>query len=728
MTRTIPEAPGSDADSAASPGEPAPQRPHPRTALVVDDEETTRVLARSVLERMGYRVAEAEHGEQALARFLEAPPQLVVMDVLMPRMDGFQCCSAIRREAAGSDVPIVLVTGIDDTDSIERAYQAGATDFVRKPINWVLFRHRINFVARAAQAFEDLKRSRVRLVQAQKLAKLGYWEWHLRPGTIELSHDLAMLLGLQELPGDLMENQFWQVIPESARERFSQELLAAIREQRGFGLDFRMPMGNGERIIHAEGEIASDAAGLPALMRGIMQDVTEQFRAQEEINRLAHYDPLTGLPNRTLFTEQLRLALGRAERQQTAIGVLSVGLRRIEQLREAMGPIFADMAIHELALLVRDCLPSPDRTSNSHVEVGRFGTHELVLLVDPPDTAAGELSRIAQRIIDKLAQPFHVGSQPIQAGCAIGIVCSPDDGKDPETLLKHAHAAMNVARRKGERVYEYHTREIQRSVMERFHLEGQLLLALREQRLQVHFQPQLALNERSILGFEALARWHHPELGMIPPDRFIPIAEDSGLIAELGEQVLRKALTEHRSWPAAPHGQPLLLSVNVSAHQLWGKDFIMMVRSVLDQTGVDPAVLVLELTESVLMKNSDDMIRILRQLKDMGIKLSIDDFGTGFSSMSYFKHLPIDELKIGRGFIRDLQPHGRELAIVRSVIALGHNLGLKVVAEGVETPQQLRILEAERCDWAQGYLIGKPLDSRAASLRIEDSRALAGIG
>ncbi|NJD07600.1 MAG: EAL domain-containing protein [Methylococcaceae bacterium] len=705
---------GESSPAAADGGGPAAAEGQPTIALVVDDETTTRILARSVLENMGYQVFEAEDGEQALACFQRTQPQLVVMDVLMPRMDGFACCTALRALPAGADVPVVLITGIDDSNSIEQAYRAGATDFVHKPINWILFRHRINFVARASQAFLDLKRSQARLLQAQKLAKLGYWEWNLRRNTVEMSYDLTALLGLPPQPGTLSETQLWDCVPEPVRERLARELREAIREQRSYSLDFRVPALGGERIVHAEGEIIANAEGLAVLMRGIMQDVTEQVRAQEEINRLAHYDPLTGLPNRTLFIEQLRLALSRAKRQRSAIGVLSVGLRRIEQMREAMGTVFADLAIHELAQRLQDSLPNPDQTDHSHIEVARFGTHEFVLFADHPDSSIGELPRLAQRIIDRLAAPFHIGTQPVQVGCSIGIACAPDDGKDPETLLKHAHAAMNVARRKGELVYEYHTREIQRSVMERFQLEGQLLVALRERQLEVHFQPQMALANRAIVGFEALARWRHPVLGMIPPDRFIPIAEDSGAIGQLGEHVLRNALEQHRQWPVTKLGQPALLSVNLSARQLWGKDFMTVIHRVLDQTGFDPATLVLELTESVLMKDSDDMIRILKRLKDMGIKLSIDDFGTGFSSMSYFKHLPIDELKIDRGFIRDLPRRGQDLAIVRSVIALAHNLGLKIVAEGVETAEQLRILEQEGCDWVQGFLIGRPADSPAA--------------
>jgi len=696
-------------DSAPGPSPPAP----PSAALVVDDEPTTRLMVRAVLEQLGYAVTEAEDGKQALELFAEQTPLLVVMDVRMPELDGLQCCRAIRAQACGRDVPIVLVTGVDDTASIEEAYQVGATDFVHKPINWILFRHRIPFIVRASRAFQDLRQSQARLLQAQRIAKLGYWEWRCDRDEIEISADLALLLGLQELPRILTESQFREALPEPIRTELWPILSRAVQERSAYTLDFRIATAEGERIIHGEGETVGDTGGSAVLMRSIMQDMTQQFRAQEEIHRLAHYDVLTGLPNRTLFTEQLRLALARASRQQVAIGVMCVGLRRIDQLREALGPVFADSVIREVALLIRDSLRKMDLVGASHLEMARFGTHEFVLFVDQlsccPGPGSSDLPRIAQRVLDVLAEPFMVGTQPVQLGCAIGIVCYPDDGGDPETLFTHAHAAMNAAQKLGERVYAYHTPEIQRSVMERFNLESSLLLAIKQGGLDVHFQPQLDLNRLVVLGFEALARWQHPDLGRIPPDRFVPIAEESGMIADLGEQVLRNALLELRSWPACGHGRPPQLSVNVSARQIWGRDFVAVVRGILAETGVDASLLVLVLTESVLMKDSDDNIRILHELKDLGLKLAIDDFGTGFSSMRYFRRLPVDELKIDRGFIFNLQQRGRELAIVRSVIALGHNLGLKVVAEGVETAEQLQILRDEGCDWGQGYFIGRPL-------------------
>lgn len=698
------------------------------TALVVDDDEGTRLLLRSVVEQLGYHAIDAADGKEALVAFVKNAPQLIIMDVLMPCMDGFQCCQAIREEPNGSDVPVVLVTGVDDNPSIERAYQVGATDFVRKPINWIILRHRIAFITRANTAFQDLKRSEARLVQAQRLAKLAAWEWHLHRREFEVSPELADLLSLRLRQARLCEDEFWSSVPEAMRERLAPTLIEALRDQRGFSVDFRLIRDRRERIIHAEGEFVSFAGGVPQVMHCIMQDVTEQYRAQEEIFRLSHYDWLTGLPNQSLFTEQLRAALLRGKRHGTDIGIIYLGLGRIRAVREAMGPAFADRVVREAALVIQDSLNSMKLGDSARLEIARYGAIEFTIFVDQlecPDPAGSALPFIAQRLLDDLSEPLKVDQQTVPVACSIGIVCAKGGQGEAETLLKYAHVAMNAARAKGERAYEFHSTEIQRQVMERFSLESALMAAVRQNALSVHFQPQIDIASGTIRGFEALARWQHADLGMIPPDRFIPIAEESGLILELGEQILVKALTEAKSWPTS-EDCPILLSVNVSARQLWSRQFVQLVQRALESSGVTPTSLVLELTESVLIKNLESTLRILHSLKDLGVRLSLDDFGTGFSSMSYFRDLPMDELKIDRSFVKALEPGSRELAIVRSVISLGHNLDLNIVAEGVETEYQLKALARQGCDSAQGYLISQPMPAEAVGPYVREFEDNAG--
>jgi len=436
----------------------------------------------------------------------------------------------------------------------------------------------------------------------------------------------------------------------------------------------------------------------------IFNDISERKASEARIRRLAHYDVLTGLPNRALVTERLRDAVHRAVERRGAgheamLAVLFVDLDHFKDVNDALGHPVGDQLLQRVAQRLGHALRAQDT-------LGRLGGDEFLVLLEglsrPEDAAA-----VARKIRRALAEPQVVEGQEIFIGASIGIALFPTDGRTPETLIQNADTAMYQAKDRGRNTFQFYTTELGEQTRERFDMEGGLRRAVERDELALHFQPQARLADDQVFGAEVLLRWHSPELGMVPPDRFIPIAEDSGLIHRIGHWVLEAACTQARRWEVA--GQPLRISVNLSGAQIVHGDVVREVRHVLQQTGLTPDLLELEITEGFVIGHAERGAETLRQLRALGVSLAIDDFGTGYSSLSYLKRLPVQRLKIDRSFIRDLPDDADDCAIVSTVMAMAHSLGLEVVAEGVEVQAHQRYLNELGCQYYQGYLLSKPL-------------------
>lgn len=436
---------------------------------------------------------------------------------------------------------------------------------------------------------------------------------------------------------------------------------------------------------------------------GTMFDVSELKNAEKVIYRLANYDSLTGLPNRQSFLDHLNKAISSSrEEQKTAIAVLCLDLDHFKSLGNTLGAEPCNKLLQEYSDRITRC----SRGSDIYARIGgdRFA---IALLSLTWEQGAGHFAR---RILGALADPVHVNGQDIYCTGSLGIAIFPRDGSDASTLLDRAEVAMARAREQGGNTYQHFSKEINKDALERLAIEAGLRRSLVEDDFELYYQPQVDLQSRTLLGAEALLRWTHPTLGPVSPDRFIPVAEESGLIIPLGEWVLRTACRQNAAWQAAGH-PPIRVAVNLSGHQLQQKGFAPMVATVLKETGLDPKWLELELTESTMMENTEENIEILLQLKKFGINLSIDDFGTGYSSLSYLQRFPLDKLKIDRSFVKDLHKIDSNAAITEAIIAMAHRLGLKVIAEGVETSEQLDYLVAKDCLKGQGYFFGRPVPS-----------------
>ncbi|WP_229506264.1 EAL domain-containing protein [Massilia sp. BJB1822] len=436
------------------------------------------------------------------------------------------------------------------------------------------------------------------------------------------------------------------------------------------------------------------------LFVAILHDLTEQHRAQERIYRLAHHDPLTGLDNRLSLNLRLDQLLAQTRRAGGAAAVMFLDLDHFKKINDTHGHQVGDLLLVAVANRLRELMREIDT-------IARLGGDEFIVVTSGTVTpeAAGA---IAVRIVDALSQPYSLQGLTVHSGASVGLAMFPSDGDDGGTLLRHADTAMYAAKTQGRGNFQFFSPAMNRATHERLLLENRLWQGLEQREFELYLQAQIDLDSRHVIGAEALLRWHHPELGMVAPDRFIPIAEESGLILALGDWVLQEAVGLLQRWRSAGLGH-LRLAVNLSARQCHGGGLLPLLDRLLADSGIDPALLELEITESAAMQDPERSRELLRELRARGIKVAIDDFGTGYSSLSYLKLFEIDRIKIDRGFVKDIESDPNDAVIVAATIALAHSLGLEVIAEGVETEAQSDFLRNKRCDEAQGYLFARPL-------------------
>jgi diguanylate cyclase (GGDEF)-like protein len=443
-----------------------------------------------------------------------------------------------------------------------------------------------------------------------------------------------------------------------------------------------------------------DAQGHSLGRRGSYRDISKRQDAEQRLNFFINRDPLTGLPNRTLFRELLSHTLERAERDQTPFALLSVNLDNFKTINESLGHNQGDQLLIEAGQRLKALLTDMDA-------IARIGGDEFNIILKHNDSLRW-IDLAAQRVIDAMASPFELNGNPVYMGASIGISLYPIDGRDADTLLSSAAAALHQAKLRGRGMMQFFSSEMTSRSKQRLTLEAALRRSVERHELRLDYQPQVDLISGQIVGVEALVRWQHPERGLIPPGEFIPLAEESGYVVTLGDWVLRTACRQIKEW--AGLGLPLRqVAVNVSAVQLSRGHLVELVKEALQETGIAPGLLELEITESSVMLDREKSFETLGQLKALGVSLSIDDFGTGYSSLAYLQQLEVNKLKIDIAFVRDMTTNSHNASIIKAVIALGHSLGLEIIAEGVETPGQARQLRALRCDVMQGYLISKPI-------------------
>ncbi|MGZ4968942.1 MAG: putative bifunctional diguanylate cyclase/phosphodiesterase [Methylobacter sp.] len=700
--------------------------------LTIDDDDMVRLMLRDILSREGFDVLGAADGESGLEMFWKHRPDLVLLDVMMPKMDGFACLKTLRAFSSTSLLPIVMLTGVDDVESIHRSFELGASDFIAKPINWSTLPYRLRYMMRASEALGNLARSEAILCNAQKIAHLGNWDWDINNERMTCSEEALNVLGVtaecfHNRPLDL----FKSVHPADA-ERLHQALDRCTKQERAFSLDVRLVHADETtHIAHIQGE-ADIQQDVVANIHGTVQDITERRKIEDQVHHLSYYDPLTGLPNRVLFKEILRQAINYCDRHKVFLVGLFVSINYFERINETLGSAIGErilqMFTERLISTLRDSdyvavardfdMDSATEDINADITISRLGNTEFsVLLNYIQDTR--DSAKVANRIFKEMTAPFNVDGNEIYLAINIGIAAYPGDGKEVDTFIKNGEFAMKHSHEYMEDSHSFFNESLYIASFEKNSMESDLHHALERNELVLHYLPKIDLRRNQVVGIEALVHWQHPTLGLVPPAQFIPIAEDSGLIIPINDWILTTACHQLHEWQLEGM-QSLTVSVNISASQLCHKDFLQRLRDILTTIGLSAENLRLELTESALMTGVADVMTILQQIHALGVSISIDDFGTGYFSLPHLKKLPISELKIDHSLVKDIPYNEDGNAIVSAIIALAKNLSLEVTAKGVENKQQAAFLCQLLCDAVQGDFYNRPLPADELGQFIRD--------
>lgn len=790
--------------------------------LVVDDEPTARFLTRQSLELAHFVVEEAQDGETALEVFKKSKPAIVVSDVMMPVMDGFALCQEIRRLPEGEFTPILMVTGLDDLDSIQRAYDVGATDFIAKPFNWLVLSQRVRHMARVrrltddlqkgerkmrallnaipdamfritheglileakesreiefprplttlvgrrifeamplgtarnlmaaaervlsglptetleyqlmidsllhdfearlvasgetevliiirditkrARAEKELRESRERYALAMLGANDGLWDWNMRTNEVYYSSRWRSMLGYGEDEiGDSPDEWFSRIHPDD----LEQVKILVHAHSEGvtphFEAEHQIQHKDGTyRWVLTRGIAVRDESGKPYRMAGSQTDVTDRRRAQDQLLHDAFYDPLTGLPNRSLLINRLEHALRRTKRSKAYLfAILFMDLDRFKNINDSLGHICGDRLLIEVGRRLVSCVRSEDT-------VARIGGDEFVILLDniPARDAA---TAAAERIERTLSLPVALDGHDVVSPASIGIAIGSNAYERAEDVLRDADIAVYRAKALGRARHVLFDPVMYERAVAVLEMENNLRRAIDRNEFFLHYQPIVNLDTGRVVSLETLVRWQHPERGLILPGDFIPLAEETGLIIQIGEWVLRAVCAQLKAWQEDER-MPVRVAVNISGRQLKLTDFPNFVRSVLQYYDLSPDLLEFEITETVLMENLEHANRILDELTDLGVHLSLDDFGTGYSSLSYLQQFPVHRLKIDRSFILKIGQNSENTQIVQAILNMASGLGVDVVAEGVETAQAASRLRGMGCAFAQGFFFARP--------------------
>ncbi len=848
--------------------------------LVVDDEPTSLLLHSRALEVAGFSVLMAENGEKALALFVQQKPNIILLDVQMPDIDGFEVCSWIRNRRGGRDVPILMLTGVEDVDSIKRAFQVGATDFVTKPVKSIILTERVRYMLRASFAFHELKRAQEAAVKAQRIARLGGWELTPQAGSFVSSDQVRDICGMGTRSGQCTWEDLLASVHPGDKAQLRCLIQSALRLGKSQSMDHRVLFpDSSERIISHQIEVELDENGEVYRLYGTVQDITERKRAEffeadrnrilqsiiqnqalpdilhdivkvlenlspasvgclclaqedqlkvfaapglsekfvQQLNSLtvspesgccgsaayqghpvivpdisrgplwqscldaareegisssysvpilsgkgrslgtitlfrgsiyqatddeiqltekmaqlaaiaieqcqlselllhqAKHDALTGLLNRSALAQLLGYRLNGRTDSHSRAALLLVDLDRFKRINDTLGHEVGDVLLCQVSERLRGCVRKNDL-------LGRIGGDEFLVALYPIHTSS-DVRKAAERILKSLTRPFNIQGQRLHIGASIGISIFPDDGPDTAIVQKNADIAMHVAKNEGGNCFQFFNQEMNLTLIERLQVENDLRRAIEANEFELHYQPQYNLRTGRLAALEALIRWNHPEHGRMAPDRFIPVAEETLLIIPIGSWVIREACRQSAQWIARGLA-PVRIAVNVSAMQFTQLNLAQTVEQALKDNNLSPELLEIEITESVILKDKEEVRKNLAALKQMGVLTTIDDFGTGYSSITYLRQMPLDCLKIDKSFIKDLASDEatakKTKNLMKAFVALARNLNLTLVAEGIETTDQRDFVSTIGCEIGQGFLFSPPLPAREIIAVLEE--------
>jgi diguanylate cyclase (GGDEF)-like protein/PAS domain S-box-containing protein len=682
----------------------------PGTILVVDDELIAREILAYLLEAHQYQLLQAEDGPQALAILEQQPPDIVLLDLTLPGMDGLEVLRRLRQRYLPTQLPVIMVTGNDQSGSIVKAFEIGANDYVTKPIDPPVILARIATQIGWKNALIRLHESEERYALAARGANDGLWDWNITRKSVYYSPRWKEMLGFQEDAIEEDPEEWFQRVHRDDQQTLNDRLSAHWEGVSShFETEFRMQHRDGTyRWMLCRGLAVRNAEGQATRMAGSLTDITESKVA----------DALTGLPNRILFLDRLERAIEQRRRSPDQMfAVLFLDLDGFKLINDSLGHDVGDQLLLEVSRRLEATLRSSDTVSRMSWKptVARLGGDEFTILLHGLRSPL-DAQTVAGRILRELAAPFHLHGHEVFATVSIGISVSTVFSVSTEEMVREADIAMYHAKIQGKNQYCMFDPSMRERAVMRLELEMNLRHAVEHEEFFLHYQPLVSLASGRCIGFEALVRWQHPRRGLISPADFIPLAEETGLIVPLGAWVLRQACRQTRAWQTQfPNGSHLFVSVNCASRQIVDPAFAGTVEAILRECDLAPQYLKLELTETSLMENCESTSETLRQLRELGIWIAIDDFGTGYSSLSYLQSMPIDVLKIDRSFVSRLDRTDESAEIVRTIIDLAHSLGITVVAEGVETARQIKRLQQLGCEYGQGFYFAPALDPDRAA-------------
>ena len=677
----------------------------PLRILLIEDSEDDALLLLRALTRDGYKTqcTRVDTAPEMRAALAGGEWDVVLSDYHMPRFSAEAALATLRE--SGRDLPFIILSGVVRAEDVVALLKSGAHDFLNK-----------DSLARLVPAIErelreaETRRQRHDAEQRVRLLSLAVEQSPVsvvvtdREGRINYVNpkfEAVSGYGLAEIKGELFTFLASEHVSE-LRMEILWETISAGREWRG---EFCNRRKDGE-IFWEYATIAplKDEAGALSHFVVVKEDITARRAYEEKLLHQANYDEVTGLPNRVLMLDRLHQSIVLAHRHNRYTALLYVDLDRFKTVNDIFGHGAGDDLLRAAAGRLTASLHEGDT-------VARVGSDEFVIIL--PGVSSGRAAeKVAQRVLEAFGQPFRINDQEVFVTASIGVSLAPTDGDNRQVLLRNADLAMGQAKERGRNQCRFFTTGINQRVQERLQIETALRGALGRDELLLHYQPIIDLGTGKVKALEALLRWQRTDGELLAPDQFIPVAEDTGLIVPIGEWVLASACAGLSRLDVLG-GPPLRVAVNVSPRQMRAGDFGRVVERVLAESGLDPARLELELTESVLMDDTSDSVRTLEKLNDLGVRLSIDDFGTGYSSLSYLQRYPFDTLKIDRSFIRDVESNDHSTRLVETIIAMAHGLDLEVIAEGVETVAQLELIRDRDCDLAQGYHISRPVPFEA---------------
>lgn len=677
------------------------------TAIVVDDDAATRYIVNSTLTDEGFSVIEASDGQEAIDAFRRSRPDIILMDVEMPGTDGYQACSFIRNCEGGADLPIVMMTGLDDSESIDRAYEVGATDFISKPINWSLISHRIRYILRGARNLQALG---VREVENRALlAAIPDSIFIVNGGGDILNHVSETSCSYRNCEVTAKSN-IVGILPADLRKEIVRSLALVHSTGQNATIEYQLDAGSDSALWYESRFVHHGDDKVLVIIR----DISSRKQAEENIHRLAYYDTLTGLPNRTSFKERLQKMLDGAKVGRESLAIFNIDLNRFKRINDTLYSTTGDAVLLEMTARLSAYLDARQKmygleAANTNSCLARFGGNEFALLLSDLSYPS-EFTRVAEQLRKIIAEPLLLQGHEFVVTASIGVACYPDHGVSVETLLKNTESARDEAKRLGNNTQKVYRSSMNAGVTECLNLENELRRALAKDELSVYYQPKYSVATLDLCGAEALLRWFHPTRGEIRPAAFIPIAEESGLITELGCWVANTVCQQISMWEYFGIS-PGPVAINISGQEFGLGNPVATLTEAVRKAAIPASALELEITETVLMSDIRSVMLALNQLREEGFSLAVDDFGTGYSSLRYLQRFPVDVLKIDSSFVKEVEKSSDSRSICTAIIALARSLGMKVVGEGVESPWQLEFLKREACDMIQGFLLSEPLSA-----------------